>query len=326
MRDARYVRRLLAVALTIAAATILAAHAQNYPTRPVRLVLGFASGTGSDLLGRALTDRLSQQTGGTFVPDNRPGAGGRIATRHVIDAEPDGYTLALGTNATLIVAPALSPMPPYDVNKDLAPISMVGRASMVLVTSTQSSAPSSLAELLAALHKGSASFSSAGVGTMGHLASELMLSAAGVKAVHVPYRGSSQSLTDVMRGDVLFAVDTIAAVLPFVTNGSLRPLAVTGDHRLPSLPNIPTFTESGLAGADIEGWWGVLAPAKTSPLIVTQLADDIDQAVHSPEMSTSLQTLGIEAVTLRGNEFREFIRKESQRLGSFIQKSGLRTD
>jgi tripartite-type tricarboxylate transporter receptor subunit TctC len=300
------------------------AHAANYPDRPVRLVLGFAAGTGSDLLGRVLTQRLSQQTGGTFVPDNRPGAGGIVATKHVIDAEPDGYTLLLGTNATLIVAPALNATPPYDANKDLVPVSMVARGSMVLVTSSAPSAPKSLPELLTVLRKGSANFSSAGVGTIGHLASELMQNAAGVKALHVPYRGSSESLSDIMRGNVSFAIDTVAAVLPFVINGSLRPLAVTGEHRLRSMPDVPTFTEAGLAGADIYAWWGVMAPARTPPAITAKLGDEIEKALQSPEMATSLQTLGIEPFVQRGKDFGDFIRTESERLDGIIEKSGLR--
>jgi tripartite-type tricarboxylate transporter receptor subunit TctC len=303
----------------------LPAQGASYPDRPVRLVLGFAPGTGSDLLGRVLTQRLSQQTGGTFLPDNRPGAGGLVATKHVIDAEPDGYTLLLGTNATLIVAPALSATPPYDVNKDLVPIAMIARGSMVLVTSSAASAPKSLPELLALLRKGSSNFSSAGVGTIGHLASELMQIASGVKALHVPYRGSSESLTDIMRGNATFAVDTVAAVLPFVINGSLRPLAVTGDHRLDSLPDVPTFIESGLTGADIYAWWGVMAPARTPPNIVGKLEDEIQKALESPEMAASLRTLGIEPFVQRGDEFRGFIRQETERLDGVIQKSGLRS-
>jgi tripartite-type tricarboxylate transporter receptor subunit TctC len=316
--------RFAATGLILASLAQFSAHGESYPSRPVRLVLGFAPGTGSDILGRALTDKLAQQSGKTFVPDNRPGASGLIATRQVIDAEPDGYTLMLGTNATLIVVPALSAIPPYDAEKDLAPISMVGRASMVLVTSATSSAPKSLGDLLASLRAGAVSFASAGIGTMGHLASELMLAAAGVKAVHVPYRGSNQSLTDVMRGDVQFAIDTAAAVLPFVTNGSLRPLAVTGDHRLRALPDVPTFAEAGLAGAEIYGWWGVLAPKRTPPDILARLGDEIEKAALSPEMALPLQTIEIEPIVLRGERFSDFIRKESSLLGGFIRKSGLR--
>jgi tripartite-type tricarboxylate transporter receptor subunit TctC len=317
--------RVMATLLTALSLLPFAARGENYPDRPVRLVLGFAPGTGSDLLGRVLTQRLSQQTGGTFLPDNRPGAGGLVATKHVIDAEPDGYTLLLGTNATLIVAPALSATPPYDVNKDLVPISMIARSSMVLVTSSAPSAPKSLPELLAVLRKGSANFSSAGVGTIGHLASELMQAAAGVKALHVPYRGSSESLTDIMRGNATFAVDTVAAVLPFVISGSLRALAVTGEHRLSSLPDVPTFTEAGLAGADIYAWWGVMAPARTPPNITAKLEDEIEKALQSPEMATSLQTLGIEPFIQRGKDFGDFIRAESERLDAIIQNSGLRS-
>jgi tripartite-type tricarboxylate transporter receptor subunit TctC len=302
-----------------------AARGEGYPDRPIRLVLGFAAGTGSDLLGRVLTQRMSQQTGWTLVPDNRPGAGGLVATKHVIDAEPDGYTLLLGTNATLIVAPALSATPPYDVNKDLVPIAMIARGSMVLVTSTAASAPKSLPELLALLRKGSSNFSSAGVGTIGHLASESMQTAAGVKALHVPYRGSSESLADIMRGNVAFAIDTVAAVLPFITSGSLRPLAVTGEHRLRSLPEVPTFTEAGLAGADIYAWWGVMAPARTPSNITAKLGDEMEKALQSPEMASSLQILGIEPFMQRGEEFRNFIRTDSERLDGIIQKSGIRS-
>jgi tripartite-type tricarboxylate transporter receptor subunit TctC len=194
---------------------------------------------------------------------------------------------------------------------------------MVLVTSTAQTAPKSVPELLERLRKKSGNFSSAGVGTIGHLASESMLTAAGVKAVHVPYRGSSESLTDIMRGNVAFAIDSVAAVLPFVSNGSLRPLAVTGDQRLKSLPDVPTFTEAGLAGAEIYAWWGVMAPSRTPDDIIAKLEDEIEKALQSPDVAASLQTLGIEPVMQRREAFRDFLRKDSERLLSIIQKSGL---
>lgn len=295
----------------------------EFPKTHIKLVLGFAPGTGSDILGRLLIDKLSPALPPGVVAENRPGAGGRIATKQVVDATPDGHTLVLGTNATLIVGPTLSTHATYRADKDLAPISMVGRTNMVLVVSAEKG-PMTLVELVAKLGKDHLTFASAGAGTMGHLSSELLLLAAKAKAGHVAYRGSSQSLTDVLRGEVAFAIDTAVAVLPFIQNGTLRALAVTGMERLKALPDIKTFGEQGIPGLEIYAWWAVLAPATTPAGVVKKLGDEIEKAVAAEDVRARMKTMEVEPINLRGEDLRAFMIKETAFWQDFVNKSGLR--
>ncbi len=299
------------------------AQSPAFPTTHIKLVLGFAPGTGSDILGRLLADKISAGLQPGVVPENRPGAAGRIATKQVIDAEPDGHTLVLGTNATLIVGPTLAVTTPYRAEKDLAPISMVARSNMVLVVSSEKGAKT-MNELIAKLREGTATFASTGAGTIGHLSSEIFLLSAGVKAAHVAYRGSGQSLTDVMRGEVAFAVDSATAVLPFLQNGSLRPLAVTGTQRLKALSDVPTFAEHGLKGLEIYAWWGVLGPAATPPAVVKKVGDEIEKALSSPDMLARMKVMELEPVKLRGEAMRGFMIKEIDFWQDFVKRSGFR--
>jgi tripartite-type tricarboxylate transporter receptor subunit TctC len=298
-----------------------AAQSADYPKTHVKLVLGFAPGTGSDILGRVLADKLSVALPPGVVAENRPGAGGRIATKQVIDAEPDGHVLALGTNATLIVGPTLATKTPYKAETDLAPISMVGRTNMVLVVSAEKGAKT-LDELLAKLKKEQLTFASAGAGTMGHLSSEILLLNSKTKAGHVAYRGSSQSLTDVMRGEVAFAIDTATAVLPFLQNGSLRPLAVTGTQRLKSLADVKTFSEQGLEGLEIYAWWAVLAPAATPAPVLKKVGDEIEKALASQDLLDRMKVMEIEPVATRGEALRALLVKETVFWQDFVKRSG----
>jgi tripartite-type tricarboxylate transporter receptor subunit TctC len=295
----------------------------DFPKTHIKLILGFAPGTGSDILGRVLVDKLSRELPPGVVAENRPGAGGRIGTKQVVDAQPDGHTVVLGTNATLIVGPLLSANAPYRAERDLAPISMVGRTNMVLVVSAEKG-PKTLDELVERLRKEHLTFASAGAGTMGHLSSELLLMAAKAKAGHVAYRGSSQSLTDVLRGEVAFAIDTAVAVLPFTQNGTLRALAVTGTDRLKTLPDIKTFGEQGMLGLEIYAWWAVLAPAATPAGVVKKLGDEIEKAVAAEDVRARMKTMEVEPLILRGENLRAFMVKETAFWENFVSKSGLR--
>lgn len=294
-----------------------------FPRTHIKLVLGFAPGTGSDILGRLLADKISPALPPGVVAENRPGAAGRIATKQVIDAEPDGHMVVLGTNATLIVGPTLAVNTPYRAEKDLAPISMVGRSNMVLVVSGEKGAKT-LDELISKLRSGQLTYASTGAGTIGHLSSEIFLLSANVKAAHVAYRGSSQSLTDVLRGEVEFAIDSATAVLPFLQNGSLRPLAVTGTQRLKALADVPTFAEQGLKGLEIYAWWGVLGPAATPPAVVKKLGDEIEKALKSDDMRSRMKVMEVEPVLMRGEAMREFMVKETAFWQDFVRKSGFR--
>ena len=200
---------------------------------------------------------------------------------------------------------------------------MVGRTNMVLVVSAEKG-PKTLGELVAKLGKDHLTFASAGAGTMGHLSSELLLLAAKAKAGHVAYRGSSQSLTDVLRGEVAFAIDTAVAVLPFIQNGTLRALAVTGMERLKALPDIETFGEQGIPGLEIYAWWAVLAPATTPEGVVKKLGDEIEKAVAAEDVRARMKTMEVEPINLRSEDLRAFIVKETAFWQDFVNKSGLR--
>jgi tripartite-type tricarboxylate transporter receptor subunit TctC len=321
MRPNRLVAGVLGV---VAGVCLLAvAHAQDFPKTHIKLVLGFGPGTGMDILGRILADKLTGTLPPGMVVENRPGAGGRIATKQVIDAESDGHTLALGSNATLIIGPTISTTTPYVAERDLAPVAMVGRTSMVLVVSNDKGAKS-LDELIAKLRKEDLTFGSTGAGTLGHLSSEVFLISANLKAAHVAYRGSSQSLTDVLRGEVAFAIDSTAAVAPFLQNNSLRPLAVTGTERLNGLPDVKTFAEQGVTGMEIYAWWAVMAPAATPKPILQKIGDEIDKALASEDTRTRMSALQVEPVHMRGEALREFMVKETAFWQDFVRKSGFR--
>ena len=248
--------------------------AQTYPSAPIKLVVAFAPGTGSDILGRILASKLSDQLGSPVAVENRAGAGGIVGTQSVVKAAPDGYTLTLGTNATLITSPLLSQSHSYRVDKDLLPIGGVARTPMVVVTHVQAEAPKSLQELILRGKEKNSSFSSAGVGTIGHLTSEVLVKKLNLESNHVPYKGSGQSLTDVARGEILFSTDTPPAVLPLIRGGKLRPLMVTGERRLQVLPDVPTLQELGFPGVNLGVWWALMAPVGTPSAVVDRLGSE----------------------------------------------------
>ena len=301
-------------------------HAQTYPSQPIKLVMAFAAGTGSDILGRLLAVRLGEQLGVPVTVENRAGAGGIVGTQSLVKAIPDGYTLTLATNATLITSPLLTATPPYRVDKDFTPLGGVARTPMVVVTSQNTDAPKTFQELVARAHDKRTSFSSAGVGTIGHLTSEVLVKKTDMSSNHVPYKGSGQSLTDVVRGEILFSTDTPPAVLSLVKGGKLRALAVTGDKRLQVLPDTPTLQESGLPGINLGVWWALMAPAGLPPAIAERLSLELTKVVAQADMRKKMQELELEPMPLSGAELTQFIRTEYPFWQQFLSKSGIRID
>jgi tripartite-type tricarboxylate transporter receptor subunit TctC len=316
-------RHLLALVCALAAGV---ASAQGYPSKPVKLVIGFGPGTGSDILGRLLGTKLSEALGQAVVVENKPGAGGIIGSDSVAKAAPDGYTLLLGTNAMLITSPVLAKAPPYHVEKDFVPVAGVARTAFAMVTGTTPDSPKSLAELIAKAKAGGANYASAGQGTIGHLASEVAVRAMGVKATHIPYKGSGQSLTDVARGEVLFATDTLAAALPHVRAGRLRAVAVTGESRVASLADTPTFTESRVKGVNVYAWWGIFAPAGTPPEAVRRLEQAVATVMADADMRKRLAGMEIEPHPMASSRLAEFIKGEFPFWQRFLAESGIRLD
>ena len=302
------------------------ASAQTYPSAPIKLVVAFAPGTGSDILGRILAVKLSEQLGVPIAVENRAGAGGTIGTQSVVKAAPDGYTLTLGTNATLITSPLLSSTQPYRVDKDLLPIGGVARTPMVVVTSMQADAPKSLQELVTRGRDKASSFSSAGVGTIGHLTSEVLVKKLNLASNHVPYKGSGQSLTDVARSEILFSTDTPPAVLSLIRGGKLRPLVVTGEKRLQVLPDVPTLQESGLPGVNLGVWWALMAPVGTPGPVIERLGAELAKVVAQPDMRKKMQEMELEPMPLTATELTGFIRSEYPFWQQFLSKSGIRLE
>lgn len=294
---------------------------ESYPIRTGHIIIAFGPGTGGDFLARLVADKFSSQMNATFVVDNRPGAGGAIGTKLAADAAPDGYTLLLGSNATLIVNPTVNKIIAYDGEKDFAPIGTVARTSMVLVTAESETAPKSVAELLSMAKAKTVTFASTGVGAFGHLTSEILLRQSGMQATHVPYKSSSQSLTDVIRGEVLFANDSIAAALPLIKGGKLRALAVTGRERLKSLPNVPTFEEAGIKGMDITVWYSVMAPAGTPKAIIDRLDKELTKMVANPEVRARLSAVEFQPFALDAAKFKPFFTEELAFWRRFVAES-----
>jgi tripartite-type tricarboxylate transporter receptor subunit TctC len=320
-------RRTLLASAAGAVGAARAARAQDaYPSRPVRVVVPFAAGGGADAVGRAVADRLSERFGRPFVVDNRPGAAGNIGTEHVARAAPDGYTLLLvgpnhATNAHLFR------QLPFDPVRDFAPISLLTSAPYVLVAHTGLEARSFQDLLaLARARPGGLSYGSAGNGTAGHLAMELIKSSTGIDMVHVPYRGSPPLLADLVSGQVAVGFDNVLSSAPLIAAGRLRPLAVSGARRAPALPEVPTLAESGLPGFDVTVWQGLLAPAGTPAPIVARLSAETADALHAPELRARLAVLGVEAIGSSPEVFAHFIREELARWGDAVRRSGARLD
>jgi len=269
-------------AVVLAALSPVAA-AQNYPTKPIRLVVPFPAGGTTDILARAAAQKLSEALGQQVVVDNRPGAGGNIGADIVAKSAPDGYTLLMGTVGTHAINPSLYTKMPYDHFKDFVPVVLVAGVPNVLVV-TPSLPVNSVQDLikLAKEKPGQINFASSGSGTSIHLSGELFKTMTGVEMTHVPYKGSSPALTDLMGGQVQLMFDNLPSALPQIKGGKLRAIAVTSTKRAPALPDIPTMAESGLPGFEASSWFGVLAPAGTPPAVVTRINTEINKWLQSP--------------------------------------------
>jgi tripartite-type tricarboxylate transporter receptor subunit TctC len=296
----------------------------TFPNRPINLVVAFGPGTGSDTIARILSEKMREILGSPVTVENRLGGGGVIGTEYVARAKPDGYTLTMGTTSSLGTTPVLNPNAKYDVKKDFAFISGLAKSDYVIITSTRPGSPQTLGELLARLKKEPSSFASAGVGTITHLATEMLLHKASVSATHVPYKGSGQVIIDVAAGQVLFATDSPSAALPLIKSGKLRALAVTGPTRLGARPDVPTVAESGFPGFQVLAWWCLAAPAGTPEAVIKKLSDAAQKAVASPEITDRLRKMEIEPMLMNAAELTAFIDKDIPAWTNFIRSSGIK--
>ena len=303
------------------------AHAQDYPSKPIRMVVGFPPGGGTDVVARILQPRLSELLGQPVVIENRPGATGTMAAGQVAKAAPDGYTIMMGHVSVNAIAPALFSNLPYDVIKDFAPVALAA-AVPHLVTVHPSLQVSSLKELIAHLKsKPGMTFPSAGNGSMPHLAGEIFQSLAGVKLVHVPYKGSGQSMQDLLGGQHLVAFDTMPAASPHVKSGKLRGIAVSSAARVESFPQVPTAEEAGLAGYQVITWYGIFAPAGTPGAIVKRLHADTVKAMQTPETKSKLEGIGADGTVSKSPaEFAALVRADTARYAKIVKDIGLKIE
>ncbi len=312
---------LCAIMLGVAPWTLAA----DYPTRPVRLVVPFGAGTNTDILARALADRLAPRLGQALVVDNRAGAGGNVGADFVSKAAPDGYTLLFGAASVLSINSSLYSGMPFDSATAFAPIAQVASVNNVLVADP--ALPLANVRDLVSYAKsnpGKLNFASAGAGGSVHLSGELFKSVANVDLVHVQYKSSPAAHMDMIGGRVQLMFDGLPSVLPQITSGKLRPLAVTGPARSPLLPAVPTVAESGLPGYEVVGWFGVVAPAGTPKAIVDQLNREINAVLSTPDMKQALARLGADPATGSSEQFGAFIKSEALRWSKLIRDAGIK--
>lgn len=317
-------RALTALTVTLAATGVLA---QNWPTKPVRLVIPFPAGGSTDIVGRLIGDKLSQGLGQAVVIDNRAGAGGTTGSDVVAKAAPDGYTILMGTSSTHAIAPGLYSKLPYNATKDFSPVALLGTATILLVV--HPSVPAKSVRELVALAKskpGQLAFGSTGNGSVSHLTAEHFKSLAGVDIQHIPYKGDSPMTVDLASGRISMAFGTAVAFLPYVQSGKLNALAVTNAKPSPVAPSLPTVASSGLPGFEALQWFGVLAPAGTPKEIVTRLNDEIHKVLHMPDVRDRLRALGIEVVGGSPEQFATFMHAETAKWGKIVRDSGARVD
>ena len=308
------------------ALTAGAAQAQEYPNKPVRIVLPFSAGGSSDPVARLIARHLTAALGQPFVVENRPGAGGNIGSDLVAKAAPDGYTL-LFTAGSFAINPSLYSKLPFDPLRDFEPVVHVATLSGILVA--HPSVPDAdVKELLqvARSKSGGVTYASAGSGTVPHLAGELFRAAAKVEMTHVPYKGSNPALTDLIGGQVQVMFANMPGTLQHVKAGRLKVLAVTGAKRSDLVPDVPTIAESGLPGYDAPNWYGVFAPAGTPAAIVTRLNAEINKAMATPEFIEHMRLEGAEAIGGPPAQFRTFFRGEVERWAPVVKSAGVKAD
>ena len=302
------------------------AHAQEYPTRPVRLIVATVPGGGTDAIARILGGKLSALLGQQFVIDNRGGAGGIIGTEIVARAPADGYTLLMGFIASLAMNPALV-RTPYDTLKDFSPVSLVADAQYIM-TVHPSIPPRTVKDFVsyAKSNPGRINYASAGNGTPVHLAAELFKSVAGVNLVHVPYKGGGPAAAAVLRGEAQLIFGSVTATMPQIKAGKLIALGVTGPKRLPSAPQYATIAELGYPGFEVTSWYGVLAPAKVPAGVINRLNAAVINALKAPEVREQMARQGLEPIGSTPAEFAAHLKREVARWARVVKEAGIKAD
>ena len=317
------IRRLFATALLLCASSAALA---AYPDKPIKVIVGFAAGGGSDILIRTITPGLSEVLGVPVVVDNLPGAGGNRAMAEVARAKPDGYTLLMGTPG-LATNSSLYANLGFDPEKDFAPVGLVGSVQNVLIVRPSLDAKT-VGELITLANKepGKLNYASPGTGTSQHLAGELFKHSTQIKTVHVPYKGGGQAMSDLMSGQVDYMFNVLPSALPQIKAGTVRAIAVTGGQRSDTLPDVPTMIESGVAGYTAVTWNGIVAPAGTPPDVVDKLNKAIAQVLSTPEMKQRYAAIGTTVLIGSPDDFAKLIRDETAKWQRTIKASGIKAE
>jgi tripartite-type tricarboxylate transporter receptor subunit TctC len=310
----------------VAALAATSAVADTYPSKPITIVVPFPPGGTTDVLARIVGQKLTEAWGQPVVVDNRPGAGATIGATMVAKAPADGYTLLMGAVHHTIATSTYSSLP-YDFEKDLVPITVVALVPNVLAVNSAMPVHD-VKELIAygKMHPGTLNFGSNGAGTAQHLIGEEFSLMTGVKMVHVPYKGSSPLVTDLMAGQIQLSFDTVTPDLPHIKSGKLRPLAVTTARRSAALPDVPTLAESGLTGFDMGSWFGLLAPAKTPPEIVKKLNAEIVKALNRADVQKTFADIGAQKVGDTPAQMAALIKSDTDKYGALAKKVGVKVD
>ena len=319
--------------LSIATASLLAAllpgaaHAQGYPNKPIRLIVPYAPGGATDIIGRAAAAELTKTMGQQVIIENRPGAGGNLGAEQVARSAPDGYTLLVSPSSLHGITPFLYTKLPYDPNKDLAPVIVLGSFANVLVMNPSIKA-NSVSELVALIKAspGKFTYASSGSGSTIHLSGEMFKSMLNLDIAHVPYKGSSPALTDLMGGQVSIMFDNIPSAITFIRSGKLKPLATTGPTRSSSLPELPTMIEAGFPGYISTAWFGIVAPAGTPKEIIARLNAEGQKVTKSPDFIKRMNELGYDIVGGSPEQMGAMIQEELKRWGPVVKSSGAQVD
>jgi tripartite-type tricarboxylate transporter receptor subunit TctC len=299
------------------------ATAQDYPSRPVKIVVPFPAGGSNDIIARILAQKLGERTGQAFLIENRGGAGGNIGADAVATSQPDGYTLLLTAPPPLTINAALYKNLPYDPAKAFAPVALVASVPIVLAVHPSVDA-NNVTELiaLAKAKPGTINFGSSGNGSTNHLAGELLKSMTGINIVHLPYRGAAPAMNDLIAGHIPVMFDNIPAVLPQVQGKAIRAIAVAGAKRASALPDVPTVAESGVPGFEASAWFGLVAPAKTPAPVLAKLESEVDAILKMPDVQKRFTELGAEPGSISGAAFGRFLADKTAKWTKIIQSSG----
>ncbi|NCX03306.1 MAG: tripartite tricarboxylate transporter substrate binding protein [Betaproteobacteria bacterium] len=327
MQGSFTVRRLLVGLLASLPLISVKAQNESWPAKPIRTVVPFPAGGGTDIVARSVTQKIAGSTKWTFVIENKPGAGGNLGIDTAAKAQADGYTLVIGQTSNLAINPTLYSKLPYDPVKDLTPIGLIGNAPLVLVVATDSPFKT-LADVVRAAkaQPGTINYATSGNGTVAHLATELLQKEAAIKLTHIPYRGATQGINDLIGGQVQLYMSSVPTLIGQIKSGKLRALAVTAALRTDDLPQTPTIAESGYKGFEAVTWFGLLGPAKLPAAVVSSANAELNKALNSSDLRKKLEDQGLNVTPSSSEDFGKLIRQDIAKWAAVVRDSGAKVD